>query len=281
MNTCTSTPDSTPGYVRDYEDVANDLMVEHMVRMMGLSEEEATAFVAMHQSVLEPFLHSVSPPPRPPTPPTPEPLPVPPHYHNLSPPPEHYELLDSEAFPLPLSAPTVPSSVETHISYPPSPVHHPEDDLNRFPSSDWPSNPPSPMSSSPSDNAPVLQAFIQTTNNPIEARVQDEGLVENMALVLYKGSRQLDVTQMNTAADEEHTTPTPHRPQPGRFPGPGWRDNWDTTGTQHFFVIPDREEDVIAPFISYNLDSPFPELLATRGLGCTVHSRPLHARADC
>ena len=101
-----------------------------------------------------------------------------------------------------------------------------------------------------------------------------------MALVLYEGSRQLDVAWMNAAADEEHATPTPHGPQPGRFPGPEWRDNWDATGTQHFFVIPDREEDVIAPFISYNLDSPFPKLLATRGLGCTVHSRPLHACTD-
>ena len=78
MNTHTSTPDSIPNYVQEYKDVANDLKVVHMTRMMGLTSKEVTAFVAMHQSVLEPFLCGVSPPPRPPTPPTPEPLPVPP-----------------------------------------------------------------------------------------------------------------------------------------------------------------------------------------------------------
>ena len=63
MNTCTSTPDSIPTYVREYEDATNDLMVEHMIRMMGLTSEEATAFVTMHQLVLKPFLRGVSPPP--------------------------------------------------------------------------------------------------------------------------------------------------------------------------------------------------------------------------
>ena len=63
MNTCTSTPDSIPTYVQEYEDAANDLMVAHMIRMMGLMAEEATAFVAMHQSVLKPFLRGISPPP--------------------------------------------------------------------------------------------------------------------------------------------------------------------------------------------------------------------------
>ena len=169
MNTHTSTPNSVPNYVRDYEDAANDLMVAHMIRMMGLTADEATAFVTMHQSVLEPFLCGVSPPPRPPTPPTPEPLPVPPCYHNLSPAPQHYELLDSEAFPLPPLALVIPSPIETHVSYPLSPIHHPEDDLDHFPSSNWPSNPPSLMSSSPSDNTPVLQAFIQTMDDPVEA----------------------------------------------------------------------------------------------------------------
>ena len=281
MNTCTSTPNSIPTYVRDYEDATNDLMVTHMTRMMGLTSEEATAFVAMHQSVLEPFLCSVSPPPRPPTPPTPKPLMLPLRYHNLSPEAPDYNLLDSEEIPLPPLVPRAASPAETHISYPPSPVHNPADDLNEFPKGEWPSNPPSPMSSSPSsNNAPVLQAFIQAADNPVETQVQDESLVENMALVLYESSRQLDIAQMNASVDEEHATPTPEGPQPGRFLGPGWRDNWDATGTCHFFIIPNGEQETIAPFISYNLDSPFPKLLATRGLGCTVHSRPLHACAD-
>ena len=264
MNTHTSTPNSIPNYVREYEDAANNLMVVHMTRMMGLTSDEATVFVAMHQSVLKPFLCSVSPPPCPPTPPTPKPLPVPPRYHNLSPGPTHYELLNSEEFPLPPLAPAIPFPIETHISYPPSPVHNPADDLDEFPDGEWPSNPPSPVpSSSSSDNAPILQAFIQTVDDPVEAQVLDEALVENMALVLYKGSRQLDITRMNASTDEEHTTLMPEGPQPGVFPSPGWRDNWDATGTCHFFVIPNSEQDSIAPFISYDLDCPFPELLAT------------------
>ena len=124
MNTHTSTPNSIPTYVRDYEDAANDLMVAHMIRMMGLTSEEATAFVAMHQSVLEPFLRGVSPPPRPPTPPappiisTPEPLMVPPRYNNQSPRLPSYNLAESAAFLLPPPVPHAPSPVETHVSYP-------------------------------------------------------------------------------------------------------------------------------------------------------------------
>ena len=91
MNTHTSTPSPTPQFVRDYEDAANDAMVTHMAHMMRMTPEEATTFIAMNQSILEPFLQGISPPPRPPTPPTPpvnptpEPLMVPPRYNNLSP----------------------------------------------------------------------------------------------------------------------------------------------------------------------------------------------------
>ena len=249
-------------------------MVKHMVRMMGLSEEEATAFVAMHQSVLKPFLHGVSPPP------TPEPLPVPPCYHNISPAPLHYKLLDSKQFPLPPPAPLATSPVEDHVSYPPSPIRHPEDDLDHFPSSNWPSNLPSPTSSPDLDNVPVLQAFIQTVDDPVESQIQDESLVEDMVLVLYEGSHQLDVARMNAKANEEHATPTPSGLQPDVFPGPGWIDNWTEAGTRHFFIIAHGEEECIAPFIQYDLEGPFPKLLATHGRGCTVHSRPLHARAS-
>ena len=140
-------------------------MVAHMSRMMGLSSEEATAFVAMHQSVLEPFLCGVSPPSRPPTPPTPEPLMMPLRYHNLSPEAPDYNLMDSEAFPLPPLAPTIPSPVETHVSYPPLPIHNLADDLDEFPDGKWPSNPPSPTSSS---SLPNLQTSIQRGDNPVK-----------------------------------------------------------------------------------------------------------------
>ena len=142
-------------------------MVMHMAQMMRMTSEEATAFVAMNQSILEPFLHGVSPPPCPPTPPTPKPLMMPPHYHNLSPEAPDYDLVNSIEFPLPPLAPTVPSPVKTHISYPPSPI--PNND-NKFPDGNWLSNPPSPIpSSSDSDHMPVLQAFIQVVEDPIES----------------------------------------------------------------------------------------------------------------
>jgi len=78
-------------------------------------------------------------------------------------------------------------------------------------------------------------------------------------------------------ADAEGCTPSPTGPQPGVFPGLGWQDNFDAIGTRHFFIIPDGDQDVIAPFISYDLHTTFPELLATNGRGCTIHSCPLHA----
>ena len=98
-----------------------------------------------------------------------------------------------------------------------------------------------------------------------------------MAMILYhRAERQVqDIEAMN--ADAEGQTPSPDGPQPGVFPGPGWKDNFMVTRTHHFFVIPDGDEDVIAPFISYDLDATFPKLLATNGRGCTVHSHPLHA----
>ena len=77
--------------------------------------------------------------------------------------------------------------------------------------------------------------------------------------------------------NKENIAPSPTDPQPSTHPSPGWQDNFDATGTHHLFVIPLGDEDVIAPFIRYDLRNPFPELLATNGRHCAVHSRPLHA----
>jgi len=77
--------------------------------------------------------------------------------------------------------------------------------------------------------------------------------------------------------DKENRAPSSTNPQPSTHPGPGWQDNFDAKGTRHLFVIPLGDEDVIAPFIRYDLRNPFPKLLATNGRYCTVHSRPLHA----
>jgi len=101
--------------------------------------------------------------------------------------------------------------------------------------------------------------------------------ISPMAMVLYQQAEtnKLEAKAMN--ADAEKRTSSPTGPQPSIHPGPGWQDNVNSTGTHHFFVIPDGKEDIIAPFISYDLHATFPKLLAMNGRSCTVHSRPLHA----
>jgi len=99
-----------------------------------------------------------------------------------------------------------------------------------------------------------------------------------MAVVLYQQAEANVLKVKAMDADTEGHTPSPTGPQPGVLPGPGWKDNFDAIGTCHFFVIPNGNEDVIAPFISYDLHTTFPKLLTTNGRGCTIHSCPLHAR---
>jgi len=100
---------------------------------------------------------------------------------------------------------------------------------------------------------------------------------KELAMVLYRQVSDQDVTIKELMENKENLAPSSTDPQPSTHPGPGWQDNFDATGTRHLFVIPLGDEDVIAPFIRYDLRSPFPELLATNGHYCTVHSRPLHA----
>jgi len=100
---------------------------------------------------------------------------------------------------------------------------------------------------------------------------------EELAMVLYRQVSDQDAKIKELMEDKENQAPSPTDPQPSTHPGPGWQDNFDATGTRHLFVIPLGDEDVIAPFIRYDLCNPFPELLATNRRHCAVHSRPLHA----
>jgi len=143
--------------------------------------------------------------------------------------------------------------------------------------------PPPHFHNSVSIMPPVTSATNSTYTSPIvPAFIKDipshsPSPISPMAIVLYQQAEtdKLETKAMN--ADIEGRTPSPNGPQPGVHPGPGWQDNFNSTGTCHFFVIPDGEEDVIAPFISYDLHATFPELLATNGRSCIVHSCPLHA----
>jgi len=120
--------------------------------------------------------------------------------------------------------------------------------------------------------SPVIPAFIEDVPS------RSHSPISPMAMVLYQQAETKTLEAKTRDADTEGCTPSPNGPQPGVHPGPGWKDNFNAIGTHHFFIIPDGEEDVITPFISYNLHTTFPELLATNGRGCTVYSCPLHAR---
>jgi len=144
--------------------------------------------------------------------------------------------------------------------------------------------PPSHFHDSVSITPPVTSASNSTYTSPIiPAFIEDvpscsPSPISPMAMILYQQAETNALETKAMDADIEGQTPSPNGPQPGVHPGPGWQDNFNSTGTCHFFVIPDGEEDVIAPFISYDLHATFPELLATNSHGYTVHSRPLHAR---
>ena len=131
--------------------------------------------------------------------------------------------------------------------------------------------PPATSATNSTYTSPVVPAFIEDIPSCSPSPISP------MAMVLYQQAETnvLEAKAMDTDAEER--TPSPNGPQPGIHPGPGWKDNFNAVGTRHFFVIPDGEEDVITPFISYDLHATFPELLATNGHGCMVHSRPLHA----
>jgi len=144
--------------------------------------------------------------------------------------------------------------------------------------------PPPHFHDSVSITPPVMSATNSTYTSPvIPAFIEDipscsPSPISPMAMILYQQAEVKTLEAKAMDADTEGRTPSPTGPQLGVFPGPGWKDNFNAVGTRHFFVIPDGDEDVIAPFISYDLHTTFPELLATNGHGCTVHSCPLHAR---
>jgi len=131
--------------------------------------------------------------------------------------------------------------------------------------------PPVTSATNSTYTSPVIPAFIKDVPS------RSPSSISPMAVVLYQQTEANMLATKAMDADTEGCTLSPNGSQPEVQPGPGWKDNFDAIGTRHFFVIPDGEEDVIAPFISYDLHTTFPELLTTNGRGCTVHSCPLHA----
>jgi len=82
-----------------------------------------------------------------------------------------------------------------------------------------------------------------------------------------------------TEADQ--LTPSPTGPLLYIHLGPGWECNQSTDRIWYMFLIPDegtRQE--VAPFIQVNGDMDYPELPATRGQNCNVHTQALQAKPN-
>jgi len=181
---------------------------------------------------------------------------------------------------------------------------YPGTELVEYVDPDFPSDPPSISSSSPTNESMIVVFADGVRYGLEEEETQDAPLrrssprvpladitpirqvshplgdttdYEELAMVLYRQVSDQDATIKGLMEDKENQAPSSTDPQPSTHPGPGWQDNFTATGTRHMFVIPLGDEEVIAPFIRYDLRNPFPELLATNGRYCTIHSRPLHA----
>ena len=96
--------------------------------------------------------------------------------------------------------------------------------------------------------------------------------------------RDVDAQVARIAREEnkESRTLTPTGPQPGVHPGPGWAHNCKDDGVNFIFIIPTDppQRHEIAPFITIDWNTTSPKLLGTRGKGCPVYAKHLHARAD-
>jgi len=241
----------------------HEQMIEHIARLLNIEEEEVR-----HQF---PTVHSLLPIDQSPPVPTSVLTPNTPMMAHLS---------------------TTSNDVDNHEGIHVSPnLGYPGTELTNYTDPNYLNSPsPKPLPISPPhfhDSVSITPSTTSTTNSTytspiIPAFIEDvpsrsPSPISSMAVVLYQQAETKTLEAKAMDADAEGRTPSPTGPQPGVFPGPGWKDNFDAVSTCHFFVIPDSNEDVIAPFISYDLHTTFPKLLATNGRGCTVHSCPLHA----
>jgi len=236
----------------------HQMMLEHVATILGTDAEE----VRRHFPTPRSLLPIDVPPPRALSPAFIPPAPSPPYIPGspIGPYPgsELAEYTDPDFPSEPPSASSSPTAGSSMIVVMSDGVRVFEDDELRRPS------PRVPLA----DITPIRQV-----SHPLG----DTTDYEELAMVLYRQVSDQDATIKELRENKENQAPSPTNPQPSTHPGPGWQDNFEATGTRHLFVIPLGDEDVIAPFIRYDLRNPFPELLATNGRNCTIHSRPLHA----
>jgi len=244
----------------------HEQMIEHIARLLRIEEEEVRCQF--------PTVHSLLPidqsPPAPTSVLTPDTL-IMAHLSTTFNDIDDYEGIHAS---LPAAYPGTELADHIDPTYPNSPS---------IPSPEPLPIPPPHFHDSVSITPPVTSTTNSTYTSPVPSCSPSPVLscspspILPMAVVLYQQTEANALAAKAMNADAEGCTPSPTGPQPGVFPGPGWQNNFDAIGTCHFFVIPDGNEDVITPFISYDLHTTFPELLATNSRGCTVHSCPLHA----
>jgi len=213
--------------------------------------------------------------------------------------PDNRSLLPIDVPPPRTASPVFVPPVPSPPFIPGSPIGaYPGSELAEYIDPDFPSEPPSASSSPPIESSKIVvmadsvRFFDEgelrrssprvpladiTPIRQVSHSLDDTTDYEELAMVLYRQVSDQDAKIKELMEDKENQAPSPTDPQPSTHPGPGWQDNFDATGTRHIFVIPLGDEEVIAPFIRYDLRQPFPELHATNGRNCTIHSRPLHA----
>jgi len=199
--------------------------------------------------------------------------------------PTNRSLLPIDASPPRASSPVFVPPAPSPPFIPGSPIGpYPGSKLAEYNDPDFPSEPPTTSSSPPVEVSTLLRRSLPciplaniTPIRQVSHPLGDTTDYKGLAMVLYRQVSDQDAIIKELLKNKENQALHPAEPQPSTHPGPGWQDNFNAMGTCHFFVIPVGNEDVIAPFIHYDLRNPFPELLATNGRGCTVHSCPLHA----
>jgi len=259
----TSPPPDSP--TSDEMALPHEQMIEHITHLLNIKEEE------VHRQF--PTVHSLLPIDR--SPPTPTSILTPNTLMLAHTSTTFNDVNDYEGIILPPTLSYPRTEFENHVkpNYPNSPPISSPKPLPVPPPHFHDSMSITPSVTSATNSTytlPIIPAFIE------EVASHSPSPISPMAMVLYQQAETNEIESKAMDADAEGCTPSPNGPQPGILPSPGWRDNFMATGTCHFFVIPDSKEDVIAPFISYDLHATFPELLATNGRGCTVHSCPLH-----
>ena len=135
-----------------------------------------------------------------------------------------------------------------------------------------PITPTDPVPSMPSSPPQFLQV------DPLDAVPPFEQIVN----ALVQRDVDAQVARITREEEEAGRTLTPDGPQPGVHPGPGWAHNCEDEGINFIFIIPTDplQRHEIAPFVTIDWNTTSPELLGTRGRGCPVHAKHLHAHAD-